>query len=142
MNVSASRVRVEAAKERFEGSAGGELYSRLVAVDFMNQAFVLAALLMLCVIPFLIFVTAVSGRSFVQALGRYMGLNDAASKSVQSLFGPSANVIAAVSAGSVLFLIVATIGVATVVQGFYLRVFDVDPKDAQSAGAGDLSGRR
>jgi membrane protein len=106
--------------------------SRLTAADFINQAMVLAALFMLCMFPFLILVAAVKNVDFVDSLTRHMGLDSAASKDVRNLFGPSSGTLAAVTLGSLAWLVLAASGVAAVVQSFYLRVFDVDPKDAKS----------
>jgi hypothetical protein len=50
---------IEAAEEKYSGSAAEDLWHRLDAVDFMNQAMILTGTLLLCALPFLL---ATSGR--------------------------------------------------------------------------------
>ena len=120
--------RVEAAKQHFDEGAGGDIWGRLNAVDFMNQAFVLAALLLLCVIPFLMLFSAVKGADFVDNVSRHMGLNAAASQDVRTLFKSSSGTLAAVNALSVIGLLIWAVSAVAVIRGFYLKVFDVGPK--------------
>jgi membrane protein len=58
---------IQAGKERYSGSSAEYLWSRLDALDFMNQALVLAGTLLLCAFPFLLVASALAGRS-VQGL--------------------------------------------------------------------------
>ena len=122
-----------ARRERFAASRAGDMWSRLDAVDFINQAMILAALLMLCIFPFLILLAAVKNVDFVTQISRHMGLNRAASEDVRKLFGPSSGTLAAVTLGTVAWLVLMASGVAAVVRDFYLRVFEVEPKDARSS---------
>ena len=120
-----------AAQERFAGSAAGDVWSRLNAVDFMNQAFVLAALLMLCGVPFIILVSTVKGANYIDNLSGHMGLNDAASSDVRTLFAASTSTLASSTVLSIVGLTVWAVSVAAVVKSVYLQVFDVDPKAAK-----------
>jgi membrane protein len=122
--------RVKAAKERYEKGVLSDLWRRLVAVDFMNQAFVLAALLMLCVVPFMMLVSAVKGVDYVDNVSRHMALDDAASQDVRALFGPHSGTLASVTVLSLIGLALFAISVGAVVKSFYLQVFTVDTSEA------------
>ena len=123
--------RVAAGKERFAASHAGDVWSRLGAADFFNQAMVLAGMWMLCLFPFLIVVAALTNLNAVTTLSRHMGLNHASSEDVRKLFGPHSGTLAGITIASVLWLLVMASGVAAIVKGFYLRVFEVEPKDAK-----------
>ena len=120
-----------AAKHRFEEGAGGELWTRLNAIDFINQAFILASLLFLCVVPFLMLVAALKGADFVDNLSRRLSLNDAASQDVRTLFASSATTLASTTVLSAIGLAFWAVAVAAVIKGYYVKVFDVDPKNAK-----------
>ena len=49
-------------KAKYAGSWAESLWLRLDAVDFLNQAMLLAATLLLCIVPFLLIATALAGR--------------------------------------------------------------------------------
>jgi membrane protein len=79
----------------------------------------------------LILVAAVKNVDFVTDISRHMGLNHTASEDVRKLFGPSSGTLVGVTIGSVLWLVLMASGVAAIVKSFYLRVFEVEPKDAK-----------
>ena len=54
-------------QKKYAGSWAEYLWHRLDAADFLNQAMLLAATLLLCAVPFFLIATAVTGRSAVQA---------------------------------------------------------------------------
>lgn len=65
---------IEAAKVKYSGSSADHLSRRLVALDFLNQAMVLAGTMLLCVFPFLIVLSALTGRSAASEFSRHLGL--------------------------------------------------------------------
>jgi uncharacterized BrkB/YihY/UPF0761 family membrane protein len=75
-HTSARRFRrgIELGKEKYAGSWAEYLWHRLHAVDFMNQAMLLAATLLLCAVPFLLVAAALAGRSVVLELSWRLGL--------------------------------------------------------------------
>ena len=59
---------IEAAEEKYSGSAAEDLWHRLDALDFMNQAMILTGTLLLCAFPFLLATAGLAGVSVVQEL--------------------------------------------------------------------------
>ena len=115
---------------KYAGSWAEYLWHRLDAVDFMNQAMLLAATLLLCAIPFMLVALALAGRSAVTTLTVRLGLNQQAAADVGHLFTSSAATSNAVTGLSWLFFILAGIAVATAFQQLYQRVFGQDPRGA------------
>ena len=107
-------------------SAAGDVWRRLGAADTINQAFILAALLMLCVFPFLMLVAAVKGAEFVDNVSRHLALSDAAAADVGTLFGPASATLAATTVISAIWIVLASSGAASIIQDFYVKVFAVD----------------
>ena len=66
---------MEWGKVKYAGSWAEYLWQRLDAADFMNQAMLLAATLLLCAVPFFLIATALTGRSAVQTLTVRLGLS-------------------------------------------------------------------
>src|SRR5215217_9395138 len=87
--------RGDAAVKRFGDSTAGDVWDRLSSVDFMNQALLLAAVMLLWLFPNLIFLAAVTGRDFAESISTHMGLNDEATRAVDNLFKTSSTSTAA-----------------------------------------------
>jgi membrane protein len=115
-------------KNKYTGSWAEYLWRQLDAVDFMNQAMLLAATLLLCAVPFMIIAAALSGRSVVSALTVRLGLSKQAAADVGHLFTSSSATSAAVTRLSWVFFILAGIAAGTAVQRLYQRVFQVNPR--------------
>jgi membrane protein len=64
---------IELGKEKYAGSWAEYLWHRLDAVDFMNQAVLPAATLLLCAVPFMLIMAALAGRSAVSELSWRLG---------------------------------------------------------------------
>ena len=90
----------------------------------MNQALLLAAVMVLWLFPNLIFLTAATGHSFAESLARHMGLNSAATQSVRELFLESSSSSGA-TVGAVVFLVGAVIATVAVVQNVWQNIFGV-----------------
>ena len=123
-----ARRAVEWGKAKYVGSWAEYLWHRLDAADFMNQALLLAATLLLCAVPFLLVATALAGRSAVTALTHRLGLSQQAANDVGHLFTSSSATDAAVTGLSWVFFILAGIAAATAIQQLYQRVFRLDPR--------------
>jgi membrane protein len=117
---------IEAGKEKYSGSSADYLWHRLNAVDFMNQAMIFAATLLLCAFPFLIIVSALAGRSSARELGRRLGLNHQATAAMGHLFASSAATSRAVTGAAWVFFILGGVAVAGALQGLYQRIFELD----------------
>jgi membrane protein len=115
-------------KQKYSGSWAEYLWHRLDAADFMNQAVLLAATLLLCAVPFFLVVAALAGRPAVSALSARLGLSKQAAADVGHLFASSSTTSNAVSGLSWLFFILAGIAAATAIQRLYQRVFDQAPR--------------
>jgi membrane protein len=94
----------------------------------MNQAMLLAATLLLCLVPFLLIATALAGRSAVSALTVRLGLSEQAAADVGHLFTSSSATSAAVTGLSWVFFVLGGIAAATAIQRLYQRVFQLDPR--------------
>ena len=125
---SVGRIRraAEWAKRKYAGSVAEDLWHRLDAMDFINRGLLFAATLLLCFFPFLIVVSALGGRSVVNTLARYTGLNGQAAADVGRLFAPSAATASAVvGTASMVFFVLGGIAAATALQEIYEQAFDL-----------------
>src|SRR5262249_14033226 len=104
------------------------LWHRLDAADFMNQAMLLAATLLLCAVPFVLIATALAGRSAVSALTVRLGLSKQAAADVGHLVTSASATSNAVTGLSWAFFILAGIAAATSIQRLYQRVFGLDSR--------------
>lgn len=112
-------------RAKYTGSWADALWRRLGAMDFISQAMVLAATLLLCAVPFFLIVTALAGRSAASELSHRMGLSHQAAADVGHLFASSAAISAGVTGLSWVFFVLAGLAGAKAVQQLYQRVFDV-----------------
>jgi membrane protein len=119
---------MEAARKRYAGSSAEHLWRRLGAVDFMNQAMLLAATLLLCVFQSILIITALAGRSVVPGLTHRLGLSKQASADVGQLLASSAATSAAVTGQSWVFFVLGGIAGAGALQRLYQRVFGLEPQ--------------
>jgi membrane protein len=115
-------------KNKYAGSWAEYLWHRLDAVDFMNQAMLLAATLLLCAVPFFLVATALEGRSAVSALTVRLGLSKQAAADVGHLFTSASATSNAVTGLSWAFFLLAGIAAATAIQTLYQRVFGQDSR--------------
>jgi membrane protein len=113
-------------KQKYTGSLAEDLWRRLDAMDFINRGMQFAGTLLLCFFPFLIVVSALAGRSMVNALARHTGLNSRAAAEAGHLFASSgATAGAVVGTTSMVFFVLGGIAAATALQDIYERAFDL-----------------
>jgi membrane protein len=119
---------IEDGQQKYSGSAAEDLWHRLDALDFMNQAMILTGTLLLCVLPFLLATTSLAGVSAASSLSRRLGLSQQAAADVGHLFTSSGATSATLT--PVLFALLVLFGLAgvSVIQELYLRIFGVDPR--------------
>lgn len=122
---------MEWGKSKYAGSWAEYLWQRLDAVDFMNQAMLLAATLLLCFVPFVIVAAALAGRSIVVELSWRLGLSRHAAADLGHLFASTSATNAAVTGLSSVFFILGGLAAATAIQRLYQRVFGLDPRGAR-----------
>ncbi len=113
------------ADSKWQGSAASDVWDRLSSVDFMNQALLLAAVMLLWLFPNLIFLAAVTGRDFAASISEHMGLNSQATDSVESLFKASSQSTPA-TVGAVLFLVFAITATVAVIQNLWKTIWGVE----------------
>ncbi|MFD8755134.1 hypothetical protein ACFV0O_29785 [Kitasatospora sp. NPDC059577] len=124
-----ARRAAEWGRAKYLGSWAENLWGRLDAVDFLSQAMVLAATLLLCAVPFLLVVSALAGRSAVTGLTARLGLSPQASADVGRLFASSSTTSSAVTGLSWVFFVMGGLAAAVSIQQLYQRVFQL-PKQA------------
>src|SRR5829696_2065345 len=112
-------------EEMWQKSTAGDVWDRLASADFMNQALLLAAVMLLWLFPNLMFLSAVTGRDFAANVSQRMGLNDEATRSVENLFKSSAQSTAA-TIGAVAFLVLAVLATVAVIQKLWQTIWGLD----------------
>jgi membrane protein len=122
------RHKADAATKRLSGTTAGHLWERLNAIDFINKAMLFAAVLLLCVLPFMIIVSALAGHTAVSGLSRRLGLNHQASLDLGHLFTSSTATSNAVTGTAYVFFILGGIAGATAVQDLYERAFGLEAR--------------
>jgi membrane protein len=115
------------AKAKYAGSWADDLWGRLGAVDFMDEAIMLAATFLLCAVPFMIIATALSGRTAVSTLSTRLGLSKQAATDVGHLFASSSETSSAITGTSWVFFILGGIAAASAIQSLYRKVFQLGP---------------
>jgi membrane protein len=127
-----ARRAAEWGKQKYAGSWAEYLWHRLDAVDFVNQAMLLAGTLLLCAVPFFLVAAALAGRSAVSALTARLGLSQQAAADVGHLFTSASATSNAVTGLSWVFFILGGIAAATAIQRLYQRVFGLGPRGPRS----------
>ncbi|MBB4981920.1 YhjD/YihY/BrkB family envelope integrity protein [Streptomyces nymphaeiformis] len=113
------------------GSWAEDLWRRLDAFDFLNQAMLLAATLLLCAVPFMLITSALAGRSAVSGLSLRLGLNGQAAADMGDLFTSGAATSAAVTGLSWVFFVLSGLAVAGSLQKLYQQMFQLRPRGAR-----------
>jgi membrane protein len=119
-------LRRQAAVRRLRAVETNRLWGRLTALDFFGNSFQLAALAILCFFPFLIVVTAATGRDTATVVVGWLGLDEPAARAVAALFrtGPGAGA-GSLTVVSACLLLLGAMAVAGTLQRWYEQVFDV-----------------
>jgi membrane protein len=123
MATEAEPSRIDRLKRRFEWSHAERFGKRLMEMDVVNRGMLFAAILFLCFFPFVIVLSALSGRSAVDAFVRHLGLNHEAATDVSKLFEPASSTSSAVTGGAYVLFVLGGIAVAAAIQELYLHDF-------------------
>jgi len=121
----------ERARKKYADSSAAYLWHRLVALDFMNQAMLLAGTLLLCVFPLLIVLAALTGQGAASTFSRRLGLNQQAAADFGHLFSSASTTSATITTASLVLLVVFMVGGANAVQQLYERIFDLESRGAR-----------
>jgi membrane protein len=116
--------RATATAGRVKASAAGTFWTRLSAVDFLSSSLTLAALTLMCLLPFLIALTAAAGRDARRGLITLMGLNHHAAAAVDELISSGQTAVTTLSVFSGAWLVLGAFGISATLQGWYRRVYD------------------
>jgi voltage-gated potassium channel len=122
---------IEAAEEKYSGSAAEDLWHRLDALDFMNQTMILTGTLLLCALPFLLATAGLAGVSAESSLSRRLGLNQQATADFSHLFtssGATSAPVTGISAtGGAVAWLVAGLVVFVGLVAFQVRAIRASP---------------
>jgi membrane protein len=113
-----------AATDRIKTGSVGTFWSRLNAVEFMNNAFMFAVLFLVCFFPFLAVVDAATGRNTQKTITDRMGLNAQAAHDVDVLISAGHQTVSALSVLGAIFLVLFAIGIPGTLQAWYQTVYD------------------
>ena len=112
---------------RVKASPAGTFWTRLSAVDFINSSLMLAALTLMCFLPFLIVLSAAAGRDVRRSLIIRMGLNHQAAAAVDGLISSGQTAVTALGVFGVAWLVFGAFGISATLQGWYRKVYDEPP---------------
>jgi membrane protein len=110
-----------------KATTAGTFWSKLNAVDFMNSSMQFAVLAVLCLFPFVFFVSAESGGDARHALIARLGLNQQAAHDVNQLMSSGNHAVTDLSIVGVALVFLGALGIASTLQIWYQRVYDQPP---------------
>jgi len=113
--------------EWVKATTAGTFWSRLNAVDFMNSSMQFAVLAVLCLFPFVFFVSAESGGDARHALIARLGLDQKAANDVNQLMSSGSHAVTDLSIVGVAMVLLGAVGIASTLQVWYQRVYDQPP---------------
>ena len=119
--------RATATAARVKASAAGTFWNRLSAVDFINSSLMLAALALMCFLPFLIVLSAAAGRDVRRSIIIRMGLNHQAAAAVDGLISSGQTAVTTLSVFGVAWLVFGAFGMSATLQSWYRKVYDEPP---------------
>jgi membrane protein len=108
-------------------TTAGTFWSKLNAVDFMNSSLQFAVLGVLCLFPFVFFVSAESGGDARRALIARLGLDQKAAQDVNQLMSSGSHAVTDLSIVGLALVLLGAIGIASTLQIWYQRVYDQPP---------------
>jgi membrane protein len=121
------RGRLGSGRQRFDGSAAGEVWRRLSALDFISQALILAGTMVMWLIPSLIVLDRIRGRSTVDRVSQRLGLNAEASERIAGIFSSKSG-SSAITVSAVVVVTLGLLGAAGAVQRLYELVFELEDR--------------
>lgn len=109
---------------RYQGSFAQLLFTRLSALDFMNQAILFGAGVLLSLLPFLVLLSAFANERVDDDLALHLGLDHRAATIVSHLFTQHGAKWNSATALSLLVMVAGTITVVSALQAIYEKAFD------------------
>jgi membrane protein len=93
----------------------------------MTSATQFSALAILCLVPVLLIVATETGHDIRQTLASRMGLNPHATKDLDKLISSGHQAVIGLNIIGIAFLVLGGIGIASTLEGWYQRVYDLPP---------------
>jgi membrane protein len=118
-----AEVRAKIAR-RYEGSFAHRLFARLGALDFMNQAILFGAGVLLSLLPFLVLLSAFADERVDDDVALHLGLDHRAATIVSHLFTQHSARWDSATALSLLIMIAGTLTVVGALQEIYEKAFE------------------
>jgi membrane protein len=109
---------------RYEESFAQRLFARLGALDFMNQAILFGAGVLLSLLPFLVLLSAFANERVDDDLALHLGLDHQAATIVSRLFTQRGAKWNQATVISLVFMLAGTITVVSALQEIYEKAFD------------------
>jgi membrane protein len=109
-------------------SLGRALWQRLGAIDFLNEAMLFGAGLLISLLPLLIILSEFANQRIDDDLALHLGLDHQAATIVTHLFNQSSPAVSAATVTSLIFVIAGTLAVVSSLQHIYEKVFDEPPR--------------
>jgi membrane protein len=97
-------------------------------MDIISRGMVFAAILLLCLVPFIIVLNALAGHTALTSLARRIGLSHEAAADLGRLFAPPTSTSAAISGLGYVLFILGGIAAAATIQDLYERVFELEAR--------------
>jgi len=119
------RVQV-AVRIRIEYWQHSALARRLQAADVINRGLLFAAVLLLCLVPFLLVLQSLTGRTAASGFIKRFGLTNEAAHAVRQAFTSPSATSGSIDGLSWVFLVFSGIAAAAAIQELYERIFEVE----------------
>ena len=120
--MTSGKARLDSGRQRLDNSLAGRIWARLSELDFINQALLLAGVMTLWMIPALIVLDRIRGKSSVATVSRGMGLNPEASSHVSGLFS-SGTSSTAITVGAISVVAFGLLGASGAIERLYELAF-------------------
>jgi membrane protein len=125
----ALRTKGTAVTERVKTGQAAKLYAHLNAVDFMNSAMQFSALMVVCLFPVLVVVTALVGGDIRRVIISRMGLDPAAARDLDGFMSSGHAALTSLHVLGAVFLFFSAIAIASTLQAWYERINDLPKID-------------
>lgn len=124
----ASRRRLAAARDRYQGSSIQEIWAQLKALDFIDWTTIFGAELLWSALPFIILLSSLASERIDDDLSRHIGLDSAGAHIVRSVFRNTPSHAVEPIVTGLLFTFVGVVFVVRSLQVVYARVFELEPR--------------
>jgi membrane protein len=114
------------AKDQYEGSFAQSFVARLTALEFVDQAVLFGAGLLVSLLPFVILLSAFASQRVDDDISLRLGLDHHAAVIVNHLFTAAPATLNAATASSLIFVVAGMLAVASSLRQIYEKIFHQD----------------